>query len=83
MLAGRWEYSAAHRYLGEDRQQQGQDRQVGADPLASIALLNVFGHGDDLGRHGGGTKLLPEFRARAAPGQSQARLPPSQNLDCD
>lgn len=65
MLAGCWEYGAAHRYLGEDRQQQGQDRQVGADPLASIALLNVFGHGDNLGRHGGGTKLLPEFRAQS------------------
>lgn len=44
----------AHRYLGEDGQQQGQDRQVHADPLASIALLNVFRHGDDLEEVGGG-----------------------------
>lgn len=40
---------AAHRYLSEDGQQQGQDRQVRANPLASVALLNVFRHGDNLG----------------------------------
>lgn len=39
---------AAHRYLGEDGEHQGQDRQVHANPLASVALLNVFRHGDNL-----------------------------------
>lgn len=51
--------AAAHRYLGEDGQQQRQDREVHANPPASVALLNVLRHGDDLGGQGAGTKHPP------------------------
>lgn len=69
---------AAHRYLGENRQQQGEDGQVHADALASEALLNVLRQGDNLGRHRGeGLAFLgtmPSIQGRVPPNSSTSPL---------
>lgn len=70
------EGGAAHRYLGEDGQQQRQDRQVHANPLASVALLNIFRHGDDLGRHRGQELSTPPRSHPAVRAQSFSRARP-------